>query len=57
VIIRLQELLERHLTAIQKNCEIIENGKKSIDVNSRFIEDAHGPKPYDGASMGQFDYY
>lgn len=57
VLVRLQELLERHLVAIQKNCENIENAKDGIDVNSRFIEDAHGPKPYDGASMTQFDYY
>ena len=57
VLIRLHMLLERHIRQIQKNCEITEGKKKSIDVNSRFIEDAHGPKPFDGSSMTQFDYY
>lgn len=57
VLIRFQELLERHLVKIQKNCETTESKKDSIDVNSRFIEDAHGPKPYDVATMTQFDYY
>jgi len=54
---RLGNLLERHLVKIQRNCESLENAKESIDVNSRFIEDALGPKPYDGANMSQFDYY
>ena len=40
VLERIQQLLERHLVTIQKNCENIENAKNGIDVNSRFIEDA-----------------
>lgn len=54
---KLQQLLEKHLLAIQSNCDSLEKDKGGIDVNTRFIEDAYGPKPYDGASMSQFDYY
>jgi len=57
VLSRLQQLLERHLVTIQNNCEVTESKKVTIDVNSRFIEDAHGPKPYDESSMTPFDYY
>lgn len=57
VLVRLQELLERHLITIQKNCDVLESKKDSIDVNSRFIQDAFGPKPYDENSMTPFDYY
>lgn len=57
VLSRLQQLLERHLVNIQRNCESIEAAKGGIDVNSRFLEDAQGPKPYDGATISQFDYY
>ena len=54
---KLQQLLEKHLLIIQGNCDTLEKDKGGIDVNSRFIEDTYGPKPYDGASMSQFDYY
>lgn len=57
VLKRLQILLERHIVNIQKNCQMLEDKKSSIDVHSRFIEDANGPKPYDGGSMSNFDYY
>jgi hypothetical protein len=57
VLKRLQQLLERHLVKIRANCEGIELLKDSIDVNSRFIEDSYAPKPYDGATISQFDYY
>lgn len=57
VLFRLQQLLERHIVAIEKNCQITESKKKTIDVNSRFIEDSNGPSAYDGARMSQFDYY
>lgn len=57
VLIRLQDLLERHLSNIQRNCETLEQKKGGIDVNTRFIEDAKGPKPYDGAETSRFDYY
>ena len=57
VLSRLQQLLERYLVDIQKNCESLEKKKPTIDVNSRFIEDAIGPKPYDVATMTQFDFY
>lgn len=54
---RLKQLLERHLSNIRRNCEKLESEKPSIDVNSRFVEDAYGPKPYDEAVDTQFDYY
>jgi hypothetical protein len=57
VLQRLQELLEKHMVIIQKHCEKFENDKDGVDIHSRFIEDAHGPKPYDGSKMSQFDYY
>jgi hypothetical protein len=57
VLRRLQDLLERHLNQIQSYCEQTESKKKNRDVNSRFIEDALGPKPYDAATMTPFDYY
>ena len=47
VLARLQQLLERNLVAIQRNCENLELAKPKRDINSRFIEDALGPKPYD----------
>jgi hypothetical protein len=57
VLVRLQQLLERHLQNIRDNCEITEEKKATRDVNSRFIEDSQGPKPFDGDKMSQFDYY
>lgn len=57
VLSRLNQLLQRHLVNIQQNCMKLEDAKDTIDVNSRFLEDANGPKPYDGATMSQFDYY
>ncbi len=57
VLVRLNQLLERHLQNIQKNCEKTEAKKESVDVNTRYIEDAIGPKAYDGTTMSQFDYY
>ena len=47
VLARLQQLLERILLNIQQNCDKLELAKPKRDVNSRFIEDAHGPKAYD----------
>ena len=57
VMIRLQQLLERHLEKIRNNCSKTEDEKPSIDVNSRFIEDADGPQAYDETHTTQFDYY
>lgn len=57
VLARLQQLLQRHLENIRKNCQISEDIKDGRDTNSRFIEDAEGPKPFDGQKMSQFDYY
>lgn len=57
VLSRLNELLERHLQTIQMNCEKQEKAKPTKDIHSRFIEDALGPKPFDGNKMSQFDFY
>lgn len=58
VLARLQQLLERHLVNIQRNCERDELAKPTRDLNSRFIEDAHGPKPYDPyTQVTSFDFY
>ena len=56
VLQKLHELLQKHLNKIQANCQVVEDAKPTRDVNSRFIEDAHGPKPFD-PSAGTFDYY
>ena len=50
----LQQLLMRHVTAIQENCVKNTNG---ININTRFIEDANGPKPFDAGKMTPFDFY
>lgn len=58
VLARLQQLLERILLNIQRNCDKIELAKPKRDINSRFIEDAHGPKPYDPYTSGtSFNVY
>jgi hypothetical protein len=60
VLSRLQQLLERNLVFIQTQCERAELQKPRRDVDSRFIEDAQGPKPFDPyvANTGtSFDVY
>lgn len=47
VLARLQQLLERSLETIRKACVELEKAKPLRDVNSRFIEDANGPHPFD----------
>ncbi len=57
VLARLQQLLERTLVGMQQNCEKIEMEKPQRDVNSRFIEDSVGPKPFDPHVSDAFDLY
>ena len=58
VLARLQQLLERNLVTIQKHCEEMELAKPRRDVDSRFIEDADGPKPFDPyTAETSFDIY
>ena len=54
-LVRLQELLERHIKNIQNNCESV--NKYEINVNTKYIEDADGPKPYDKYGTSQFNVY
>ena len=57
ILMRLQTLLERHLAKMRDMCGEQEEKKSSIDVNSRFIDDAHGPKAFDAFAQSMFDFY
>ncbi len=58
VLARLQQLLERNLVSMQRNCEKLELAKPKRDINSRFIEDVLGPRPYDPyTSKTAFDLF
>ena len=57
VLTRLQQLLERHLAKMRENCDVLENAKESLDIDSKFVQDSHGPKPYDSHKMSPFDFY
>ena len=48
---RLVQLLQRHIQAIQRNCE---SSDRPVNVCTRFINDAFAPKPSDETAV--FDY-
>lgn len=55
---RLQQLLERHLVAIVRLCDLTESRKPTRDVNSRFVEDFNGPVASDDSKIhAEFDLY
>ena len=48
---------DRDMRNMRDVCDANEKAKETYDVNSRFINDAYGPKAFDSKQMTNFEFY